>query len=66
MVFQYLESTLHTLVVATSDKRSGCQEQPLLKMVCIKLVTRLLFKFSEVIELITIKKISRSGGFPTL
>ena len=30
MVFQYLESTLHTLVVATSDKLSGCQEQPLL------------------------------------
>ena len=34
MVFQYLESTLHTLVVAslqTSDKFSGRQEQPLLK-----------------------------------
>ena len=28
---QYLESTLHTLVVAMSDKLSGCQEQPLLK-----------------------------------
>ena len=34
---QYLESTLHTLVlstsafVQTSDKLSGCQEQPLLK-----------------------------------
>ena len=31
MVFQYLESTLHILVVATSDitsgKLSGCQEQ---------------------------------------
>ena len=31
MVFQYLESTLYTLVVATSDKLSGYQEQPLLK-----------------------------------
>ena len=31
MVFQYLESTLHTLVVATLDMLSGCQEQPLLK-----------------------------------
>ena len=32
MVFQYmyLESNLHTLVVATLDKLSGCQEQPLL------------------------------------
>ena len=37
MVFQYLESTLHTLVVQccyvgqTSDKISGCQERLLLK-----------------------------------
>ena len=36
MVFQYLESTLHTLVVAMSDKPwasklSGCQEQSLIK-----------------------------------
>ena len=38
MVFQYLESTLHTLVVATSDKLSGCQEQPFVNMVCIKLM----------------------------
>ena len=35
MVFQYLESTLHTFVAATrqtSDKLSGCWEQPLLKV----------------------------------
>ena len=45
MVFQYLESTLHLelhitccYVGQTLDKLSGCEEQPLLKMVCIKLV----------------------------
>ena len=31
MVFQYPGTTLLTLVVAMSDKISGCQEQPLLK-----------------------------------
>ena len=41
MVFQYLESTLHTLVVAKSDKhRTSFQfvRNNLCKMVCIKLV----------------------------
>jgi len=31
MVIQYLESTMNTLVVATSSKLYGCQDQPLLK-----------------------------------
>ena len=39
MVFQYLESTLHILVVAMSDKLSGCQETTFVKMVCAKLVS---------------------------
>ena len=50
MVFQYLESTLHTLglLVATSDKLSGCQWTTFVKMACIKLVNpsiRLIFLF---------------------
>ena len=42
MVFQYLDSILHTLVVATLDKpRSSFQvvrKKTFVKMVCIKLV----------------------------
>ena len=41
IVFQYVESTLHTFIVAMSDKLSGCQEQLLLKWyACIKLVNQ--------------------------